>query len=79
MLVTVDEAVGNKERKLEPMACRAVPLIIVPVLNSSLATQQQQHEYRSAPCVGPKCMHWCWQSSTPPNQEPRGFCGLSGP
>jgi hypothetical protein len=82
MLVTVDEAVGNKERGLEAMQCRAVPLMLVPMsapVGLALPPQQQAVGYIAASCVGPKCMHWCWlDDNKTPAVERRGFCGLSG-
>jgi hypothetical protein len=79
MLVTVLEATGDKKAGIEGLQCRAVPFILVPVEHTTIATQEQQVGWKPLLCAGDKCMQWCWESSTPPGQERRGFCGLSGP
>ncbi len=90
MLVTVEQACGNAERRIEPMQCRAVPMLLVRDTRGGLAittaaANQDQVRPMAPPCAGPRCMHWSWETGNggdayaPEAPDQRGFCGFSGP
>lgn len=74
MLLTEEEARGNREKKIQPKQCRNIPLIPVEVQGSALQPQQRGMQFQGVPCIGTGCMNWRWWN----DEQTHGFCGASG-